>query len=129
MPRPKTYRNYVPPDEGKSYSISSNPNGTSKITDVTKYLQQGDDWTANDANAVWDELEGKLSSGGTAAAASKLATARTIQTNLGSGSAASFNGTANVSPGVTGILSPGNGGTGQTSLQAARGKMGLGNTT
>ena len=57
---------------------------------------------------------GALSSGGTAAAATKLATSRTIQTNLGSTSAASFNGTANVSPGVTGILGFGNGGTGKT---------------
>lgn len=57
---------------------------------------------------------GALSSGGTAAAATKLATSRTIQTNLGSTSAASFNGTTNVSPGVTGILGLGNGGTGKT---------------
>ena len=57
---------------------------------------------------------GALSSGGTAAAATKLATSRTIQTNLGSTSAASFNGTTNVSPGVTGTLGLGNGGTGKT---------------
>ena len=57
---------------------------------------------------------GALSSGGTAAAATKLATSRTIQTNLGSTSAARFNGTTNVSPGVTGTLGLGNGGTGKT---------------
>lgn len=48
--------------------------------------------------------------------ASKLATARTIQTNLGSTTAVSFNGTANIQPGVTGTLKVANGGTGATSL-------------
>ena len=59
----------------------------------------------------------------------KLTTARTIQTNLGSTSGASFDGSSNVSPGVTGTLGTANGGTGQTSLQATRNAMGLGNTT
>ena len=57
---------------------------------------------------------GALASGGTAAAATKLATARTFRVNLGSTSSASFNGTANVTPGVTGVLGLGNGGTGKT---------------
>lgn len=48
----------------------------------------------------------------TATTASQLTTARTIQTNLASTTAASFNGTANVNPGVTGVLEVGNGGTG-----------------
>lgn len=51
---------------------------------------------------------------GVANAATKLATARTIQTNLASTAAASFNGSANVSPGVSGTLGRGNGGTGAT---------------
>lgn len=51
-----------------------------------------------------------------ATSATKLATARTIQTNLASTSAASFNGTGNVTPGVTGVLQPTNGGTGKSSL-------------
>lgn len=42
----------------------------------------------------------------------KLATARTIRTNLASTSTASFDGSANISPGVTGILPVANGGTG-----------------
>lgn len=49
----------------------------------------------------------------------KLATARTFRTNLASTSAASFDGSANVTPGVTGTLPVGNGGTGQTSANAA----------
>lgn len=53
---------------------------------------------------------------GNAGSATKLATARTIQTNLASTSAVSFNGTTNITPGVTGTLPVGNGGTGQTNL-------------
>lgn len=48
--------------------------------------------------------------------ATKLATGRTIRTNLGSTAAPSFDGTANVTPGVTGTLPVANGGTGQTDL-------------
>lgn len=51
--------------------------------------------------------------------AGKLATARTIRTNLASTSAASFNGTANITPGVTGTLPIANGGTGGTTCYAA----------
>lgn len=52
---------------------------------------------------------------GNAGSATKLATARTIQTNLASTSAASFDGTANITPGVTGVLPVANGGTGSAS--------------
>lgn len=48
------------------------------------------------------------------ASAAKLTTARTITTDLGSTTAGSFNGTANVSAGVTGTLPIANGGTGNT---------------
>ena len=51
--------------------------------------------------------------------ADKLTTARTIMTNLASTSAASFNGTANITPGVTGTLPIANGGTGGTTGYAA----------
>lgn len=49
---------------------------------------------------------------GLAASATKLATARTIMINLASTSVASFNGTANITPGVRGILPVAHGGTG-----------------
>lgn len=52
-------------------------------------------------------------------AAVKLQTARTIRTNLASTSAASFDGRANVTPGVTGTLPIANGGTGGTTKTAA----------
>lgn len=57
--------------------------------------------------------------------AATLTTARTIQTNLGSTSAASFNGSANVSPGVTGTLPIVNGGTGATDASGARTAFGV----
>ena len=53
---------------------------------------------------------------GNAASATKLQTARNIQTNLASTTAASFDGSANVTPGVTGILPVAHGGTGQSNL-------------
>lgn len=55
---------------------------------------------------------------GNAGTATKLKTARTIQADLGSTSAKSFDGSANVTPGVTGILSVANGGTGRATLTA-----------
>jgi hypothetical protein len=52
---------------------------------------------------------------GNSATATKLATARTITANLASGTAGSFDGSANVTVGVTGTLPIANGGTGLTS--------------
>ena len=51
---------------------------------------------------------------GNASTATKLAAPRTIRTNLASTAAASFDGSANVTPGVTGTLPAANGGTGRT---------------
>ena len=70
-------------------------------------------------------LGGKLSTTGTAAAATKLATARTVQTNLGSATAASFDGTSNITPGITGTLTVAHGGTGATTAASARTKLGI----
>lgn len=61
---------------------------------------------------------------GLAASATKLATARTIRTNLASTSTASFNGTGNITPGVTGVLPVANGGTGATSASGALSALG-----
>lgn len=57
---------------------------------------------------------------GLAASATKLATARTFRTNLASTSTASFDGTGDVTPGVTGTLPTGNGGTGRTDGHAPK---------
>lgn len=56
---------------------------------------------------------------GNAATSTKLSTARTVQTNLASTSTASFDGSANITPGVTGTLPIANGGSGQTTAAAA----------
>jgi len=52
----------------------------------------------------------------TTGSAATLTTGRDIQTNLASGTAASFNGSAAITPGVTGTLPVANGGTGATTL-------------
>ncbi|MFG6379564.1 MAG: hypothetical protein K1W19_14805 [Lachnospiraceae bacterium] len=61
---------------------------------------------------------------GNAATATKLQTARTIRTNLASTSSTSFDGTANITPGVTGTLPVANGGTGATTAANARTNLG-----
>lgn len=66
-----------------------------------------------------------LPADGNAVSATKLAAGRTIQTDLGSTSAPSFNGTSNVTPGVKGTLPVARGGTGQTSLS----NVAVGNAT
>lgn len=57
------------------------------------------------SGTIYGELEGS---------ATHLATGRTFRTNLASTSTATFDGTANVTPGVTGTLAVENGGTGLT---------------
>ena len=66
-----------------------------------------------------------LNTTGNAATATKLATARTIRTNLGSTSTASFDGSGNIAPGVTGTLSLANGGLGATTASGGRSTLGL----
>ena len=52
----------------------------------------------------------------TTGSAATLTTGRTIQTNLASTSAATFNGSANITPGVSGVLPVANGGTNRTTM-------------
>lgn len=74
--------------------------------------------------ATWFKQPVSVSSGGTgntsglAPSAAKLASPRTVGVNLESGEAASFDGTANITPGVYGVLPKANGGTGNTSGRA-----------
>ena len=61
---------------------------------------------------------------GNAKTATKLETARTITANLASSTAGSFDGSANITVGVTGTLPIANGGTGATTAAAARTALG-----
>lgn len=64
----------------------------------------------------------------TTGSAATLTTGRTFQTDLASTSAASFNGSANVTPGVTGTLAVTNGGTGRATSTTAYGLIAAGTT-
>lgn len=70
---------------------------------------------------------GALGANQTAVAATKLANARTIRVNLDSAAASNFDGSANVTPGVSGTLPISNGGTGLTSWTS--GQVPVGNGT
>ena len=74
-------------------------------------------------NAKFGTVTATLS--GNATTATALANSRTFRTNLASTSTASFDGSGNVTPGVTGTLAVGNGGTGATSASAARTALGV----
>lgn len=90
------------------------------LTIANNYLR----WKGNDI-VTEDQLSGYVTTTGTAASATKLTTARTIRTNLASTTAASFNGTANVTPGITGTLAVAHGGTGATTAAAALTNLGI----
>lgn len=62
----------------------------------------------------------------TTGSAATLTTSRTFQTNLASTSTASFNGSANVTPGVTGTLPVANGGTGRATSTTPYGLIAAG---
>lgn len=64
----------------------------------------------------------------TTGSAATLTTGRTIQTNLASTTATSFNGSANITPGVTGTLPVANGGSGRATATTAYGLIAAGTT-
>lgn len=92
-------------------TTSATTNTGTQVFDTGVYL----DTTAGMLTA--GTFKGALS--GNASSATKLQTARTVRTNLGSTSTANFDGTANITPGVTGILPAANGGTGNTTGEAS----------
>ena len=63
-------------------------------------------------------VDGKVSSSTQSDSANTLTTGRTIRTNLASTSTATFDGSSNITPGVSGTLTVSNGGTGVTSYSA-----------
>ena len=109
------------PDVAQALRLSDRVNGASTYYNVLT--------EANAKDIVSEQITpvdiGALAEDETAAAATKLATARTIRTNLASTSTASFDGTANITPGVTGTLPISNGGTGATTAAAARTNLGI----
>lgn len=132
---PETVNNQTRPTDGIDNSLAFNTDGfPQRITsdpvhaklenDIAQQLFSNDQRLkdAIDSAGIKESNHEKASNAhangiaGNAGSATKLATARTIQTNLASTSAASFNGTTNITPGVTGTLPVGNGGTGQTNL-------------
>lgn len=66
-----------------------------------------------------------LTKSDTATSSEKLATARTVCTDLASASAVPFDGTENITPGVTGTLPIANGGTGGATPEKAREALGI----
>ena len=100
-----------------AYPLLLAPNGQTATTTTTSYFDSG-----VTLNPSTNTIAANVS--GNAATATKLATARTIRTNLASTSAASFDGSANITPGVTGTLPIVNGGTGATTASTARANLG-----
>ena len=74
--------------------------------------------TANAVKMAYDKAVEASESTGRSETADKLTTARTIQTNLASTAAGSFDGSKNITIGVSGVLPVGNGGTGRTDGKA-----------
>ena len=89
-------------------SLNNSPFATVTPTGVAKWL--GNANTATTATS--------------AKSATKLATARTITANLASSAAGKFDGSANITVGVTGTLPIAKGGTGSTTAAAARTALG-----
>uniref|UniRef100_UPI002609A03A hypothetical protein n=1 Tax=uncultured Duncaniella sp. TaxID=2768039 RepID=UPI002609A03A len=95
------------------------PDGSTKLSDKLTTMD-----TAISGKAAASHTHTTIS--GNAGTATKLATARTIRTNLASTATASFDGSGNVTPGVTGILPVANGGTGVSSIDALKKALGVG---
>lgn len=108
----------VPEYEGATSSATATSGLVPPATSAERnnFLRGDGTWQQVDLSdyALKTELTKYLPLNGTAASATKLATARTIRTNLASTSTASFDGSANITPGVTGILPVANGGTGSS---------------
>ena len=103
-------------DSGTNRGISIRSDGELQFTNVDPIpVSAGGTGATSLSNITVGSATTSTTCSGNASTATSLQTARTIRTNLASTSSASFNGTANITPGVTGTLAVGNGGTGVTS--------------
>lgn len=124
------YINGVCQTPGYSYDILSNvihladpvPAGTHVFVRLGEDVPSSQGYAS--AASLATVAATKLDATANAVSATKLTTARTIRTNLAATTAASFNGTADAAPGVTGILPVANGGTGASSAAGARAVLG-----
>jgi hypothetical protein len=131
---PETINNQTRPAEGIDNSLAYNTDGfPQRITNDPVHAKLENDMASQlfsnderlkelidiagttESNHEKDEAAHANGIAGNAGSATKLATARTIKTNLASNSVASFDGTTNITPGVTGVLPVANGGTGSAS--------------
>ena len=114
---------------GLFYNTSTNQPHVFRVGTNNDVLSIRDDtskmWLASNARPfAVVPYEGVAKWVGNANTATKLATARTITANLASSTAGSFDGSANITVGVTGTLPIANGGTGATTAAAARTALG-----
>ena len=50
------YQNFIPNEDGRKYLIADDGNGYKTIEDATTYIQRGDNFGANDINAITTEV-------------------------------------------------------------------------
>ena len=111
---------------GGSITTNNTQLSTEQVQDIVGGMVSGNTESGitvsyEDGDGTLDFTVGTLNQDttGNAATATALETGRTFRTNLASTSAASFDGTGNITPGVTGTLPVANGGTGATTLAGA----------
>ena len=124
----QTWSDWVKIVDATHLATSSTP-GIVQLNNTTSSTSASQAATANAVKLAYDkaveaytkavEAYTKAESAqGSSTSADKLTTARTIQNNLASTASASFDGTENVTHGVTGVLPVASGGTGRTDGKA-----------
>lgn len=110
----KTFVDQIPPETGRKYSIAANPDGTSRITDVTAYEQEGTAWGAADANQAMRkedyDPDGTLATDGIASATALSSKAAKTQELTATLTAANWTGASapfTQSISMPGVVGPG----------------------